>query len=180
MRMTTRICQDEKKINSFLSGTQTGYLGLSTRDMPYIVPLNYVWHEGNIYFHGATIGRKMDMIQENANATFVVSENFGTIANPIPAETDTAFLSVMLFGKVEIVNDLAEATSTLQQLLNKYVPGYYKTRLSANHVERYVSSLGSKTVVFKLVTSEITAKENVMVEEKTFYLGRDVRMDAKK
>jgi nitroimidazol reductase NimA-like FMN-containing flavoprotein (pyridoxamine 5'-phosphate oxidase superfamily) len=180
MRMTTRICEDAKKINLFLSRTQTGYLGLSTGDMPYIVPLNYVWDEGIVYFHGAGEGRKVDMIQDNPNATFVVSENFGAMTDPIPAETDTAYLSVMLFGKAEIVDDLSEATSAMQKLLNKYVPGYYNTPLSENHVEKYRSSIGSKTVVFKLVATKITAKENVMVEEKAFYKGRDVRIDLKK
>lgn len=177
MRMTARMCRDEKKVHSFLSKSQTGYLGLSVGDMPYIVPLNYVWHEGNIYFHGATMGRKMDMLQRNANATFVLSENFGTMANPTPAHTDTAYLSVMLFGKVEIVNDLTEATSAMQQLLDKYVPHYYKLPLSANHLERYQSTLGSKTAVLKLVPSEITAKENVMDDERAFYIGRKVEMD---
>lgn len=179
MRMSTRICQDEQKINLFLSEMQTGYLGLSVSDMPYIVPLNYVWHEGNIYFHGANEGKKVDMMQENANATFVVSENFGTMAHPIPANTDTAYLSVMVYGKMEIVKELAEATEAMQKLLDKYVPGYYDTPLSLNHVKKYRSSLGSKTMIFKLVPSEMTVKENVMVEEKAFYLGRYVGMDLK-
>ena len=179
MRMKTRICRDETKIHAFLSRTPTGYLGLSTGDIPYIVPLNYVWHEGNVYFHGASEGRKIDMIRENPNATFVVCENYGTIADPIPAKTDTAYLSVMLFGKVEIVEDLTDATSAMQQLLNKYVPGYFQTPLAASHVEKYRSSLGSKTAVCKFVPSEMTAKENVMVEEKAFYPGREVTMDVK-
>ncbi|MEK9198510.1 pyridoxamine 5'-phosphate oxidase family protein [Ureibacillus sp. 179-F W5.1 NHS] len=180
MRMKQMICQDEEKINTFLSEVETGYLGLSIQDNPYIVPLNYVWHEGCIYFHGASEGKKIDMIKENSNATFVVSENHGTIANPIPAKTDTAYLSVMLFGHVELVDDLTEATTAMQYLLNKYVPGYYPTALSQNHVDRYRSSMGSKTTVFKLVVKTITAKENVMVEEKKYYKGREMAMDIKK
>lgn len=159
MRIKQMICQDEEKINTFLFEEETGYLGLSIQDIPYIVPLNYVWYGDCIYFHGASEGKKVDIIKENSNATFVVSRSFGTITNPIPAKTDTAYLSVILFG-----NDLTEATTAMQQLLNKYVPGYYPTALSQNHVDRYRSSMGSKTTVFKLVVKTITAKENVMVE----------------
>ncbi len=177
MRMSERICQDQQKINSLLMELQTGYLGLSSGNMPYIVPVNYVWHHGNIYFHGANQGRKVDIMQENANATFVVSESYGTLTNPIPAKTDTAYLSVMLFGQMEIVTDLVEATSIMQQLLDKYVPGYFETPLSLNHVKKYQSSLGSKTEIYKLVTSEMTAKENVFVESMAYYEGRSVRMD---
>lgn len=180
MRMMKNECQDEEKINRFLLEGQTGYLGLSAQDFPYVVPLNYVWKEGNIYFHGASEGRKMDIIQENTNATFVVCENYGTMADVIPAKTDTAYFSVMLFGNIEIVQDLSESTSAMQQLLNKYVPGYYHAPVSKQHVEKYRSSMGSKTVVLKLVPLTITAKENAMVEEKKFYIGRDITVDSKR
>lgn len=179
MRMFKRSIRDEEKINLFLSEAQTGYLGLSSKDMPYIVPLNFVWYEGNVYFHGASEGRKTDIIEDNPNATFVVSANYGTITDQVPANTDTAYLSVMLFGKVEFVNDLDEATKAMQQLLNKYVPGYYPSALPKSHVERYRSSLGSKTKVFKMVITDLTAKENRMIEEKMFYKGREQKMDIK-
>lgn len=179
MRMFKKSVQDEERINLFLSEMETGYLGLSSQDMPYIVPLNYVWYEGNVYFHGASEGKKIEIIEDNPNATFVVSENYGTITDPVPANTDTAYLSVMLFGKVEFVNDLDEATKAMQQLLNKYVPGYYPSALPKSHVDRYRSSLGSKTKVFKLVVTAFTAKENSMIEEKRFYKGRELRMDMK-
>lgn len=179
MRMFKKSVQDEERINLFLSEMETGYLGLSSQDMPYIVPLNYVWYEGNVYFHGASEGKKIEIIEDNPNATFVVSENYGTITDPVPANTDTAYLSVMLFGKVEFVNDLDEATKAMQQLLNKYVPGYYPSALPKSHVDRYRSSLGSKTKVFKLVVTAFTAKENSMIEEKWFYKGRELRMDMK-
>jgi len=179
MRMASRICHDELKINSILSRTQTGYLGLSTSNMPYIVPLNYVWYERNIYFHGAAEGKKVDMIRENANATFVVSESYGTLANSTPANTDTAYLSVMLFGKIEMVEDIIEATAVMQCLLDKYVPGYYNTPLSPHHVTKYQSSLGSHTAVYKFVPSEITAKENASLEENAYYIGGEVKMNSK-
>ncbi|RKJ31537.1 pyridoxamine 5'-phosphate oxidase family protein, partial [Butyricicoccus sp. 1XD8-22] len=88
MRMFKKSVQDEERINLFLSEMETGYLGLSSQDMPYIVPLNYVWYEGNVYFHGASEGKKIEIIEDNPNATFVVSENYGTITDPVPANTD--------------------------------------------------------------------------------------------
>lgn len=180
MRMTSRKCQNEKKIEAFLLKNQTGFLGLSSGNMPYILPLNFVWHEGVLYFHGANEGRKVDIIKENANATFVVSESYGTMVSPVPADTDTAYFSVMIFGKVEMVTDLAEATAAMQQLLEKYVPGYYEKSLSSNHVEKYRSSLGGKTTVFKLAPVEITAKENRMDTSQAFFLGRTIGMDINK
>lgn len=174
MRMQDRICNDKQKIEEFLSSAETGFLGLANNDVPYIVPLNYVWFDGSIYFHGASEGKKVDFIKNNPVATFVISEFQGTMVSPIPANTDTAYLSVMLFGDIKIVNNLSEATNAMQALLDKYVAGYYNTPLSSQHVARYQSSLGSKTCIFKLNPTEITAKENIKIEDQLYFQGRNV------
>lgn len=67
-----------------------------------------------------------------------------------PIQTDTAYMSVMLFGKAGIMSDLEEATSAMQALLTKYVPGYYSSPLSKAHVEKYRLSLSSKTAIIKI------------------------------
>ncbi|WP_028401591.1 pyridoxamine 5'-phosphate oxidase family protein [Ectobacillus panaciterrae] len=179
MRHKALACYDQEKIDSFLLTAQTGFLGLTDGEMPYVVPMNFVWHDGHVFFHGASEGRKIEMMKRNANASFVVYESFGTISHPVPAKTDTAYMSVMVFGKIGIVTDLSEATEVMQRMLNKYVPGYYDAPLSQNHVEKYRSSLGSKTTIFKLLTTSISAKENQMNEGMQFYPGRTIQMDLK-
>ncbi|GKU78323.1 pyridoxamine 5'-phosphate oxidase [Paenibacillus sp. L3-i20] len=161
IRMKKRECTDQFKIDTFLAEAQTGYLGLADGVQPYVVPLNYVWLNNSIYFHGAEEGRKIDIIGNNNEACFTISEAYGTIPDPIPAKTDTAYMSVMAFGYIEAVEGMDEATEAMQAMLNKYVPGYYASPLAKSHMERYRSSLGSKTAVFKLIVREKTAKENV-------------------
>jgi len=172
--MQARNCYDKQKIEKLLSTADTGFLGLALNNQPYIVPLNYVWVDESVYFHGASEGKKVNFIKENKHATFVISKNEGTMVSPIPAETDTAYLSIMLFGEVQIVNDLTEATKAMQALLDKYVTSYYNSPLSSQHVERYRSSHGSKTCIFKLTPTDITAKENIKIEDQLYYQGRNV------
>lgn len=177
IRQEKLICKDDERINQFLSHARTGYLGLADGEHPYVVPLNFIWMNGALYFHGAAHGRKIDLIHSNANCCFTVAEDYGTMVSPIPAKTDTAYMSVMLFGMLETVSDLNVATSAMQEMLNKYVPGYYDNSLSQSHVERYRSSLGSHTVVFKLIPSFRSAKENQLDPQLAFYAGRNVKMD---
>ncbi|MFD0588102.1 pyridoxamine 5'-phosphate oxidase family protein [Paenibacillus sp. GCM10027627] len=160
--MKKRECTDEAKIETFLKSAQTGFLGLSDGEGPYVVPLNFVWSKDRnaFYFHGAEEGRKMTMMQNNSQACLTLAEAYGTIPHPVPAHTDTAYMSVIVFGKMEEVNDLDEATDAMQAMLDKYVPGYYNTPLAKSHVERYRSSMGSRTAVFKLIAESRTAKEN--------------------
>jgi nitroimidazol reductase NimA-like FMN-containing flavoprotein (pyridoxamine 5'-phosphate oxidase superfamily) len=177
VRYAKRDCKDERKIEEFLTHAKTGFLGLSADDIPYVVPLNFVRQDRAIYFHGAAEGRKISFIQHNNQACFTVSEEFGTMANIIPAHTDTAYMSVMIFGHIEFVTDLDEATEAMQGMLNKYVPGYYNQPLSKAHIDKYRSSLGSKTLVFKLNQTHLSAKENEPEDKNMFFTGRTVQQD---
>ncbi|WP_180321126.1 pyridoxamine 5'-phosphate oxidase family protein [Neobacillus mesonae] len=170
-------CKDQERINSFLYQEKTGFLGLVDDKLPYVIPLNFVWMDGAIYFHGAVEGRKVNIIGENAKACFTVSANQGTLTDPVPAETDTAYMSVMIFGEVELVTKLEESVKAMQQMLDKYVPGYYDKPLSSSHVEKYRSSLGSCTVIYKIKTLEMSAKENPMQLDKLFYHGKTQHHD---
>ncbi|WP_141432484.1 pyridoxamine 5'-phosphate oxidase family protein [Bacillus sp. 03113] len=177
IRYKNREVLDPEKIYSFLEQAKTGYLGLADTKGPYVIPLNFVWTNGNIYFHGASEGRKMEILIENPSACFTISEDYGTMAHPIPAHTDTAYMSTMLFGKIELITDIDEAVLAMQKMLDKYVPGYYQKPLSKSHLEKYRSSLGSKTAVMKLIPSKITAKENILNNNMRFYPGRTVQID---
>lgn len=169
--------KDQAKIEQFLASMKTGYLGLSDEGNPYVIPLNFVYHNEEIYFHGASEGRKVEIIHENPNSCFTVSEELGTMTHPVPAKTDTAYMSVMLFGEIDLVVDLDIATVIMQKMLDKYVPGYYNQALAGSHVEKYRSSLGSKTAVFRLKPQHVSAKENPLQMGAKFYSGKKVHHD---
>lgn len=57
IRMLKRACTDEKQINNFLVNAQTAFLGLVDDNMPYVIPLNFVYKDGIFYFHGANEGK---------------------------------------------------------------------------------------------------------------------------
>jgi uncharacterized protein len=163
---------DEAKIEQLLRDARVGCLGLVDGDEPYVIPMNFVWHDQSIYVHGAADGRKADLMRGTTKATFIVLEDRGTIAHPVPAKTDTAYKSVMVFGRVSVVADLTEATAAMQAMLLKYVPGYYEKPLHSGHVESYVSSAGSHTAVYRLQVERLTAKENPVSDTMMFFSGR--------
>ncbi|MFD2369201.1 pyridoxamine 5'-phosphate oxidase family protein [Brevibacillus sp. GCM10020057] len=180
LRYAKRTLTDQEQIDAFLARAKVGSLGLSNGFAPYIIPLNFCWWRGNIYFHGADSGRKVEMINANSRVCFSVWEEYGTIAAPVPAHTDTAYMSVFLSGTIERVVDPEEMRDAMQAMLDKYVPGYYSEPLSLQHVEKYRSSLGSLTAVFRITPDSLTAKGNPLPEEKRFYPGRTVEADTRK
>ncbi|PKG22445.1 pyridoxamine 5'-phosphate oxidase family protein [Niallia nealsonii] len=177
IRMEKREVKERESICEFLKQSKIGYLGLSDESAPYVVPLNFVWQNDSIYFHGANEGRKVRILAKNNQACFTVCEDFGTIASPIPANTDTAYFSVIVFGLVEQVTNKEERLAAMQTMLDKYVPGYFNNPLASAHLEKYQSSLGSKTAVFKLAAQKITGKENKLDEKMKFTSGRTIDMD---
>ena len=161
VRYTKRNCTDQKKIETFLLRARTGVLGMANGIFPYAVPVNYVWYNDFLYFHGMSSGKKENILSQNPLVCFTIYEEQGTVTDPVPCHADTAYMSVMLFGKAEKVTDPEEATAALQKLLDKYMPKYYSHPLTSTLIEKYRSSLdGNAVSVYRLMPQEMTAKEN--------------------
>jgi nitroimidazol reductase NimA-like FMN-containing flavoprotein (pyridoxamine 5'-phosphate oxidase superfamily) len=172
MRKEMLECHDSEKIDRFLQQARVGFLGLDDDDGPYVVPVNFVWADRTLYFHGAEAGRKADIIRSGAPACFTVCEEYATMAHAVPAHTSTAYLSVMLFGQACPLTDPGRVTEAMQRLLDKYVPGYFRRSLAQAHVEKYRSKLGSRTVVYCLRPERMTAKENPLDPQQRFIPGQ--------
>jgi nitroimidazol reductase NimA-like FMN-containing flavoprotein (pyridoxamine 5'-phosphate oxidase superfamily) len=60
---------DSREIQRILSSTNIGRLATNGGDgYPYITPVNFVSLEGNIYFHCAPKGEKLDNIARGTHA----------------------------------------------------------------------------------------------------------------
>lgn len=79
---------------------------------PYGVPMNYVLCDEKIYMHGSLSGRRADAIKGNKSASFCVILE-GEI---IPKEFATRYISVIVDGKISIVEDDAERQEALMAL----------------------------------------------------------------
>jgi nitroimidazol reductase NimA-like FMN-containing flavoprotein (pyridoxamine 5'-phosphate oxidase superfamily) len=87
---------------------------------PYAVPMAYAYDGEKIYFHSAADGHKMDAIERDSRASFcVVSENTN-----IPEKFSTAYKSVIVFGRVEIVEEPEEKRRAIEAIGRKYSPGF--------------------------------------------------------
>lgn len=75
---------------------------LSTVDsdgQPYGVPLNYVYKEGALYFHGAQAGHKLNNLRNESRVSFCVVSR----ADVVPEQFSTNFESVIVFGQAQIL-----------------------------------------------------------------------------
>lgn len=96
-----------------LNSTTSGVLALCGEDgQPYGVPLSHIYHDGKLYFHSALSGHKVDLIAQNANASFTV-----IFQDEIhPERFTTYFKSVIAFGKIRIVDGETDKQRILEIL----------------------------------------------------------------
>lgn len=110
----------KSECEAILSKATSGTLALlGDNGYPYAVPISYVYADGKLYFHSAKTGHKVDAIKQNEKASFCV-----IAADDVhPAEFTTYFRSVIVFGKIQIVESESERMSAASLLGNRYNPG---------------------------------------------------------
>jgi len=114
-------------MEALLDRMPVGRLGLSTEDGPYVVPVNYVFAEGCIYFHSGRKGKKVEALRANPRVCFLVDEPGPQVRWEQGCGITQIYESVMCFGKAEFIEEIAERRRILEMLIGKYVP-------SDNHV----------------------------------------------
>ena len=112
---------DAAECEQILKEATHGVLGLIGDDgYPYTVPVSHVYEGGKIYFHCAREGHKIDAIRNNAKVSFtVVSRD-----DVMPKERTTAYISVIAFGKAQIVDDEAGLRRIADLVGKKYSADY--------------------------------------------------------
>lgn len=109
----------EDECRKVLAAGRRGNLAVSGDDgYPYSVPLNYYYDEesGNIYFHGAADGHKMDSIRRNDKVSFnVLSDGWKN-----DGDWWLQFNSVTVFGTIRVVEDAALKEKALRAIGMKY------------------------------------------------------------
>jgi nitroimidazol reductase NimA-like FMN-containing flavoprotein (pyridoxamine 5'-phosphate oxidase superfamily) len=163
LRRADREITDRAVIEAILRRAEVGRLGLAVDNVPYVVPLNYVYHNGTIYFHSANEGRKIDMLKANPQVCFEVDEHYGTVRSNKPAPHSMHYASVMVFGRASLVDDLPLKFDALQALLDKYAPGRHYRPMRLNEAR--------EVTVVQITIEAMTGKARA-----PFYPGNKVRL----
>ena len=101
-----------------------GCLGLVDEEgRPYVVPLNYSYHDGKILFHCAFEGKKLDCIRANPNVCFTVARQEGDIRRHVAGcacHVDSD--SVICTGTARIIDEVEERATALNAFNRWFQP----------------------------------------------------------
>lgn len=134
-----------------LENSQNGVLALlGDDDYPYTVPLNHVCMNGRLYFHCAVEGHKVEAISGHDKASYCVID-----ADDVDGETlSTRFRSVIVFGRVRMVQDTALKRAALMAIGRRFAPANMEKA-----VEEINESL-QRTGIIELSIEHISGKES--------------------
>ena len=141
------------EIDALLMEAQIGYLALARDNQPYLVPLNFIYEKGSIYFHCALQGRKIDYIRANPKACFQTGEAGGLINGDNPCSHNYSYRSVIVEGRVEEVVSSVEKEIILRLITAKYAT----TQMAEGEISaKRVSATG----VYRITPSHISGKRD--------------------
>jgi len=116
---------------------------------PYGMPMNFFYNDtdGCIYFHCGKTGHRIDSLNKSNKVSFCVYDK-GT-----KEEFDWAYnvKSVIVFGRVEIVEDLATIEDITFKLSLKFTS-------DIEYIEKEIKEHGNKTLLIKLKPEHICGK----------------------
>jgi nitroimidazol reductase NimA-like FMN-containing flavoprotein (pyridoxamine 5'-phosphate oxidase superfamily) len=116
--------KDTQEMEALLGRAAVGRLGLADDGEPYVVPLNFAYGNGCIYFHAGFEGRKIDMLNKNARVCFEVDELTEIVVNKEASCFSTAYYqSVIACGTARFLESNEEKLAALDILMQKYAAG---------------------------------------------------------
>ena len=126
---------------------------LGDDDYPYTVPLDFIYSDGKIYFHGAGEGHKMDAIRRHDKVSFCVMD--GGFRRE--GEWALNINSVIVFGRIKEVTDINVKIEKVRLLGLKYNPD---TQDVEDELKRYldIEKHIDRVTVLELTPEHITGK----------------------
>lgn len=136
---------------------------------PYAVSVNYVFLNGNIYFHSAKDGHKLDNIAFCLNVSFnvvtdvwvepLIRDEKDDKHDSIFGGFNTNFNSVIVFGEAKEVND-TEKRDGLHALLNKFLD-LKDLRQYEDEGVKYIKNSLNITKLIKIEIKHISGKRGI-------------------
>lgn len=125
MRRQDREITDKSRILAILERCDVCRVGLADEAAPYIVPMNFGFSFENemptLYFHGASEGRKLDLIRKNSYVGWEMDTCHQLLdGGDVPCRYTMAYQSLIGTGSMTFLESLEEKQFGLQKIMEHY------------------------------------------------------------
>lgn len=127
MRRKDREVTDIKYIDAIIQSCDCCRIGLVDQGQAYLVPLSFGYvrdeeddKKGHFFFHGASQGRKLDIIRQNPNAGFELDTNYMLKEGETACGYSCCYQSVIGSGRIYILHEAEEKIKGLNHIMQHY------------------------------------------------------------
>ena len=125
-------------------------LAITDDRAPYIVPLNFGYDDNTLYFHSATEGRKLDLLQKNPMVGFEVEADVEIAPGATACQWGVSFRSIIGYGRASILSEAGEKRRALDIIMVHY----------SDEKFTYPDKNLDRTAVIKVEITEMTGKRS--------------------
>jgi nitroimidazol reductase NimA-like FMN-containing flavoprotein (pyridoxamine 5'-phosphate oxidase superfamily) len=149
MRRKEKQITDTQQMEQILEQAQVCRLAMVDQGRPYVVPLNFGYRDGALYFHSALEGRKIEVIRENPLVCFEVDEQLKMKKAAAACDWGASYRSVIGTGTARILETPAEKKAGLDIIMAHYSGRSFD----------YPDEKLAKTAVIQVIIHEMTGKQ---------------------
>lgn len=153
MRRRDREIVDSAELESIIGAATVCRLAMSEDDRPYIVPLCFGYKDGNLYFHSAEEGKKLEMLRSNSYVCFEMDIDHEVVRADLPCDSEMKYRSVIGFGRASFVDEVEEKRMALDIITSHYSEG------NAEETYVYPEQKLARTVIIKVKIESLTGKK---------------------
>ncbi|MGE5557354.1 MAG: pyridoxamine 5'-phosphate oxidase family protein [Bacillota bacterium] len=154
MRRRELEIKDKNQIFDIIKKARICRLAMSDGGIPYIVAMNFGFEESEppaLYFHCAGTGKKLDILRRNNLVCFQTEVDAALVPAENPCGFSMKYKSVVGMGRARFITDEGEKIKALGLLLKHY---------SDREPSGFDLKCAARTVVFKVVVTEMSGKKN--------------------
>jgi uncharacterized protein len=121
--MKSRIVTSQDEINAIIGKCQVCHIAMVDNEgKPYVLPLNFGYEDGIIYFHSARTGKKIDILQRHASVCVAFSSDYllRFQNEDVACSYSMKYRSVLAYGKVEFIEDPDQKMKALANVMKNY------------------------------------------------------------
>lgn len=149
MRRREKQITDTKQMEQILEQAQVCRLAMVDKGHPYVVPLNFGYRDGSLYFHSAPEGRKIDVLRSSPMVCFEVDELVKLNKAAGACDWGVSFKSVIGTGTARLLDSPEEKKAGLDIIMAQY----------SDRTFDYPDEMLAKTAVIQVTIHEMTGKQ---------------------
>ncbi len=150
MRKKEKEIADLEVLEAIMQRALVCHLGLCADNNPYVVPLNFAYRDGKLFFHTGREGLKMDLLRRNSRVCFEMTTDVEVLRKEAPCKWNMKYYCVIGFGNARVVEALEAKRQALDLIMTHYGgdPGDYPAELL------------EKVTIIEVIIDQLTGKKS--------------------